>query len=132
MAKIIAAIEIAIEQDDGSAKLLKAELAVEGENSYVVSVVNPDGSKEKAAVQGESDSPATAWLVQKLKTLVDQFDPQTTTVKVVSDPCNLLPKTVYRCANPRCRAKLFESWGPAPGIRIVCRKCKTLGIQQAE
>lgn len=130
MAKTIATIEIAIEQKAATAKTVKADLTLEGKNSYAVTILKPDGSNERTSINADSDEPAASWLVHKLKALVDQFDPNTATVKVLSDPLNLLPKITYRCPNPRCHAKLFESWGPAPGIRIVCRKCKTLGIPQ--
>src|ERR1041384_2701985 len=111
MAKNIATIEIAIEQNGTATKMVRADLSVEGKNAYTVSILKPDGSKDKSTINSDSDSPATAWLLQKLKTLVDGFDPNTATVKVVSDPLNLLPKVTYRCPNPRCQAKLFESWG---------------------
>ena len=132
MAKTIAKIEIAIEKKGAPAESLTAELSLEGKTSYTLFISQPDGKKEKTTIESGTQEPANVWLLQKLKTMVDQFDPNTATVKVISDPQNLLPKVTYRCQNPHCRAKLFESWGVAPGIRIVCRKCKTLGIPQRQ
>jgi hypothetical protein len=66
--------------------------------------------------------------IEELQSLLDKFGPPPLIVKVKRDTAGLLSAISYRCANAKCRAKLFESWGPVGGIRIVCRKCKTLGI----
>jgi hypothetical protein len=66
--------------------------------------------------------------VREMQSLVDKFGAPPAIVNVERDTAGLLPTISYRCANPQCRAKLFESWGLAPGIRIVCRKCKKLNI----
>lgn len=132
MAKTLATIEIAIEQHGEPAAVVKATLQLKGDSAYTISLSKPVGQPEIMAVNSDSPAPATAWMVQRLKQILDEFALSTSTVKVVADTLNLLPKVTYRCPNPGCRAKLFESWGTAQGIRIVCRKCKTLGIPQPE
>jgi len=71
-------------------------------------------------------------VVSELQSMLDLLAPSSALIKVVRDAGAILPKVSYRCANPLCRGKLFEAWGPVQGIRIVCRKCKTLDIPQAE
>jgi hypothetical protein len=132
MPKTIATIEIAIEQQGVPSVIVKASLQVKEGTCYTVSVSKPSGQLETTALDCVSQGPAVAWLVQRLKRLVDEFGPSSATITVVEDTLNVLPKITYRCANHRCRAKLFESWGSAEGIRIVCRKCKTLGIPVPE
>lgn len=132
MAKTLATIEIMIEQHGQPKAEVKATLQLKGDNAYTISLSKPVGQSEITTLNCDSSAPATAWMVQRLKQIVDEFAPSTSTVKVVTDTLNLLPKVTYRCPNPACRAKLFESWGAAQGIRIVCRKCKTLGIPQLE
>jgi hypothetical protein len=127
MAKTIATIEVMIERKDVKRTSLKAYLTSEGKTSYTISLSKPDGTTEITILNCESQGPATAWTVQRLKQLVDDFAPDTSTINVVEDTLNLLPKVTYRCPNQSCRTKLFESWGSASGIRIVCRKCKHLG-----
>src|SRR4051812_44001946 len=104
MAKTIGTIEIAIEQATASTKTVKAVLILEGKNSYVATLLKPDGSSQSITVHADSDEPATLLLIQKLKGIVDDFDPSTTTVKVLIDSLNLLPKVTYRCPNPSCQA----------------------------
>lgn len=131
MPEIIATVEIEIERQGAATIALKAILQVET-TSYTISLSQDFGQSETTTLDCESQGPAAAWMVQRLKQSVDEFAPHSSTIRVIADTSNLLPKIIYRCSNSRCRAKLFESWGPALGIRIVCRKCKTLGIPQRD
>lgn len=132
MLKTLATIEIAIEQQGLPKAAVKAELQRKGENAYTISLLKSAEDSETTSLDCNSPAPAISWMLQRLKQIVDEFAPHTSTVKVVADTLNLLPKVTYRCSNPSCRSKLFESWGLAQGIRIVCRKCKTLVIPQPQ
>lgn len=129
MPQIIAKIEVVIEKSGISVTTIKAEIQLEGRASYTVSLTKSFGHPEIIRIDSTSQEPATAWLTLRLKQLVDE-GPSTSTIKVPVDSLNLLPKITYRCSS--CQAKLFESWGISPAIRIICRKCKTLGIPKAD
>ena len=79
-------------------------------------------------IQSDDGGVAKRLAVRELQSLVDQFGAPPAIINVERDTAGLLPTISYRCANAQCRAKLFESWGAVQGVRIICRKCKTLGI----
>lgn len=132
MPTTLANIEIEIEQQNQTLTVVKASLQTNNDNAYVILLSKSSGQSVITTLNCDSPDPATNWLVQQLKQIVDEFAASTSVIKVIKDTQNLLPKITYRCSNPSCKAKLFESWGTASGIRIICRKCKTLGIPQGE
>lgn len=131
MAKTIADVEIVVQQEGEADRGFRASISLEAKRSYTVAILGPDAIPDVTSLDSDSQAPATALLEQKLKQLVDQFDPSIALVKITKDTLNVLPKVTYRCGNWRCQTKLFESWGFAPGIRILCKKCKTLRVPKA-
>src|SRR5947209_1591075 len=102
MAKRIAEVEIVVQQEGERDKSFKASISLEGKRSYAVSIQRTDGSTDTTTLDSDSQGPATALLEQKLKGLVDEFEPLVALVKVTKDTLNLLPKVTYRCGNWSC------------------------------
>jgi hypothetical protein len=119
-------IEILVTANTGETSSILGEVQDLGEHHFACCVSSQFGTT-KAKIHTCSLDTAIVFLSLELQRLLDANASEIAGVQVLSDPCSVLPKLSYRCANPACRAKLFESWGPAYGIRIVCRKCKHLG-----
>ena len=120
-------IELAIERPKAAAASLLARIETGQPGRAVVkisgSALQQDRVIEMAGADGES---VRRLVVSELQSMLDLLAPSSALIKVVRDGGAILPKLSYRCANPDCRGKLFEAWGPVHGVRIVCRKCKTL------
>jgi len=120
-------IEILVTVNTGETSSIRGEVQHLGERLFACCVSSEFGSRQ-AKLHDCSLDTAIVFLSLELQRLLDANASDISGVQVLSDPCSVLPKSSYRCANPACRAKLFESWGPAYGIRIVCRKCKRLCV----
>lgn len=107
--------------------ITRLEPAVTGE-TFEVRIVRGDDLLLVERVASNALVLVKARLRDALCGVLDTYDPKQATITVTRDTHGLLPRVTYRCANPACGAKLFEAWAPVNGIRIVCRKCKQLGI----
>ena len=120
-------LELSITGENGVETRLSACLE-HHPNNILLLRFRSSGWIEDRKVEVRSEIPAFArdLAVTVLQVLIDDLGQPPAVVKVIRDSGRLLPTVSYRCSNPECRAKLFESWGSVHGVRIICRKCKTL------
>ena len=128
MSTIIAQVEIRIEPSQSQPVYCRG-VAEGAPGRYRVSLTCP--GLEQVELHVAEESAALELLCGGLRRHLDAYDPAASTINVVQDTRSLMARVVYRCPVPTCRTKLFESWGTANGITIVCRKCKTLSVPVA-
>lgn len=121
-------IELVIERPKAAAASLVARVEIGQSGRAIVRISGSVLEQERVIEIAAADTATVKRLVvSELQSMLDLLAPSSALIKVARDTGAILPKISYRCANPDCRGKLFEAWGPVHGIRIVCRKCKTLG-----
>ncbi len=127
MKKILVTVEMEL-AEAGQRKLLCGQIRRVGDTSsaelFEVNVSSDSRELVNEQIAASDLALAKLRLREHMRRFLDKCDPNRVSVNVLADSHQLLPLRTYRCTNPECGAKLFESWGPAQGITIVCRKCK--------
>ncbi len=122
-------IELLIEGPKAAAASLVVSVEIGQSGQAVVRISGSALDRERVIEIGSADVATVKRLVaSELQSMLDLLAPVSALIKVARDTGAILQNISYRCTNLECRGKLFEAWGPVHGIRIVCRKCKTLCI----